>query len=163
VERCHGLCDQFFWSRHQFATVQEVQEHYPDFLQQLRHDYEVPDQPGVTPTQLRQQLEDQRVRSLKPSWAWSEGLTLPLVEGTVHCIRATDTQARLSAFGRSFTLDAEHRRSYIRASLAVAEQRLRFYFQEAPEEDPQLIDTRPFELPERVQSYDPTLAEKMLL
>jgi hypothetical protein len=163
VERCHGLCDQFFWSRHQFATVQDVREHYPDFLHQLRHDYEVPDQPEVTPLQLRQQLEDQRVRSLKPNWAWSEGLTLPLVKGLVHCVRATDTQARLSAFGHSFTLDAEYRRSYIRASLAVAEQRLRFYFQEAPEEDPQLIDTRPFELPERVQPYDPTLAEKMLL
>ena len=49
-----------------------------------------------------------------------------------------------SAFGRSFTLDTEHRCSYIRASLAVAEQRLRFYFQESPEDALQLIATRSF-------------------
>lgn len=163
MERCHGLCDQFFWSRHQFATVQDVREHYPDFLQQLRQAYQVPDQPEFTPTQLRQQLEDRRVRSLQPNWAWSEGMTLPLVEGTVHCVRLTDTQARLSAFGRSFTLEAEYRRSYIRASLAVAEQRLRFYFQESSEDDPQLIDTRPFELPESVRPYDPAHADNLLL
>lgn len=163
MERCHGLCDQFFWSRHQFATVQEVREHYPDFLQQLRQDYDVPGRPKFTPAQLRQQLEDRRVRSLQSNLAWSEGMTLPLVEGTVHCVRLTDTQARLSAFGRSFTLDTEYRRSYIRASLAVVEQCLRFYFQESPEDDPQLIVTRSFELPERVRPYDPTLAESLLL
>jgi hypothetical protein len=156
------LCDQFFWSRHQFATVPDVREHYPDFLQQLRQDYEVPDQPGVAPLQLRQQLVDQRVRSLKSHWAWSEGMSLPLVEGTVHCVRLTDTQARLSALGRSFTLETEYRRTYVRASLSVAEQCLRFYFQEAPDDVPQLIDTRPFELPESVQPYDPTLAEDLL-
>lgn len=163
MERCHGLCDQFFWSRHQFESVQEVQEHYPDFLHQLRQDYEVPGHPGIAPTQLRQKLEDQRVRSLNATWTWTEGKKLPLVTGTVHCVRSTDTQARLSAFGRSFTLDIAYRRSYIRTSLTVAEQRLRFYFQESPEDAPQLIDTRPFELPESVRPYDPKLAENLLL
>jgi hypothetical protein len=66
------------------------------------------------------------------------------------------------ALGRSFTLEAEYRRTYVRASLSVAEQCLRFYFQEAPDDVPQLIDTRPFELPESVQPYDPTLAEDLL-
>lgn len=141
----------------------EVQDHYPDFLHQLRHDYEVPDYPGLTPAQLRQQLQDQRVCSLPRSWSWTEGDTLPVVAGTVHCVRLTDTQARLSAFGRSFTLAEDYRRSYIRASLAVAEQQLRFFFQESPEEDPQLVEVRPFELSERVHPYNRNLAEDLLL
>jgi hypothetical protein len=83
--------------------------------------------------------------------------------GTVHCVRLTDTQARLSAFGRGFTLDEAYRRSYVRATLQVAEQHLRFFYQESPEEEPQLIDERPFELADPVRPYDPTLAEDLLL
>lgn len=83
---------------------------------------------------------------------------MPLVAGTVHCVRLTDTQARLSAFGQSFTLDPKYRRSYIRASLSVAEQRLRFYFQETAKADAQLVATRSFQLPGEVHPYTPTLA-----
>lgn len=163
MERCHGLCDQFFWSRHRFASVEEVREHYPAFLRQIRQAYEVPGHPGVSPKQLRQQLEDGRVRSLSPNWAWEPGDSLPLVAGTVHCIRLTDTQARLTAFGRSFTLDEAYRRSYVRATLQVAEQHVQFSFQEAPEEELRLIDERPFELADPVRPYDPALAEDLLL
>lgn len=163
MERCHGLCDQFLWSRQRFTTIQEVREAYPYFLHQLRQDYAVPGHSQVTPAELRQQLADRRVRSLSRSWSWTEGGKLPLVAGTVHCVRLTDTQARLSAFGRNYTLDDSYRRSYIRASLAVAEQRLRFFFQESSEDEPQLVATRPFELPERVHPYDPGLAENLLL
>ena len=163
MERCHGLCDQFFWSRHQFATVQEVRAQYPEFLHQMRYAYEVPGHPGITPAQLRQQYTDQRIRSLNPNWTWKEGRKLPLVAGTVHCVRLTDTQGRLSAFGRSFTLESTYRHSYIRASLAVAEQRLRFFFQESAEDAPQLVDSRLFELPSAVRSYDSALADDLLL
>jgi hypothetical protein len=129
----------------------------------MRYAYEVPNQPGVTPSQLRQQLNDHRVRSLSRNLDWSEGRELPLIAGTVHCVRLIDTHACLSAFGRTFTLESTYRRSYIRASLAVAEQRISFFFQESPEEDPILIDVRSFQLPEAVRSYDPNLAQDLLL
>ena len=163
MERCHGLCDQFFWSRHHFESPQEVREHYPDFLHQMRQDYEVSGYPGMTPRQLRRQLRDVRVRSLDPDGTWTEGDKLPLVEGTVHCVRVTDTQARLSAFGQTFALTPEFRRAYIRASLSVAEQRLRFFFQDTADAEPQLIDMRPFNLPDPVRPYAPALAQEALL
>jgi hypothetical protein len=163
VERCHGLCNQFFWSRHHFATVPDVRKPYPDFLRQIRHDYEVPEHPGMTPAQLRQQLSEHRVHLVNPDWHWTEGGDVPLVAGTVHCVRLTDTQARLSAFGRSFALDTDYRHSYVRATLSVAEQCLRFFFQESEVDDPQLIAAQPFDLPDPIHTYDPDLAETLLL
>lgn len=143
--------------------MQEVRQQYPDFLRAIRQDYEVPDQPGVTPAQLCQRLEDHSVRSGNANWTWTEGGQLPLVAGTVHCVRLTDTQARLSAFGRSFTLDSAYRRSYIRAILSVEEQRLRFFFQESAETEPLQIDDQPFQLPDAVRAYDAELADELLL
>jgi len=77
---------------------------------------------------------------------------LPLVTGRVHCLRRTDSQARLQVLGRYFTLDAKYRRSYVRAILTVADQQVAFYYQETADQEPELINTQPFPLLEPLAS-----------
>jgi hypothetical protein len=125
--------------------------------------YTVADQDGATPAHLRQQLPDQRIRSLQEDVHWTGSKSLPLVDGKVHCMRLTDNQARLSAFGRDFKLEGAYRHTYVRATLPVARQQLRFFFQESAEHEPQLIDTAPFPLEDEVLPNDPNLLHDLLL
>jgi hypothetical protein len=78
-------------------------------------------------------------------------------------MRLTDSQARLSAFGRDFRLEDTYRHTYIRATLQVAQQQLQFFFQESAEHEPQLIDKEPFSLADEVLPYDPNLLHDLLL
>jgi len=49
VERFHGECGQFFWSRQQFESVSRVREAYPDFLDYFRNHRQLPAIQGRTP------------------------------------------------------------------------------------------------------------------
>jgi hypothetical protein len=163
VERFHGLCDQFFWSRQRFSGIADVDQHYPAFLQDFRTQYGVERLAGQTPTQARQTIPDGRVGMLPQDLTWTVGRALPLVAGRVHCIRRTDSQARLSVLGRYFTLNPDYRRTYIRATLDVAEQQVAFYYQEMPEQAPELVSTQPFPLPDEVLPWDASLAVRYLV
>jgi hypothetical protein len=125
--------------------------------------YTVSNREGATPDQLRHHLPDQRIRSLPENAHWTTGKSLPLVEGKVHCMRLTDNQARLCAFGQDFKLEDPYRHTYIRATLQVAQQQLQFFFQESAEHEPQLIDRKPFSLADEVLPYDPNLLHDLLL
>jgi hypothetical protein len=154
VERFHGLCNQFFWSRHRFANAAEVAQHYPDFLQAFREEYASSRLADQTPAQARQTVPDGRVRTLPENLVWIPGRSLPLVDGRVHCIRLTDSQGRLSVLGRHFCLEPCYRRAYIRATLTVAEQQVSFYYQEAATDKPELVTTKPFPLSDAVEPWN---------
>lgn len=117
---------------------------------------------GQTPAQRRQTLPDGRVATLPQGLTWRVGRSLPLVTGRVHCLRRTDSQGRLQVLGRYFTLDPKHRRSYIRATLTVADQQVAFYYQSAPDKEPELVDMRPFPLPGPIEPWNASLYLKYL-
>lgn len=157
VERFHGLCDQFFWTRHRFTDTANVAQHYPAFLQAFREEYAPERLAGRTPIEARQALPDGRVYTLPEDFTWTPGQSLPLVAGRVNCVRCTDSQGRLSVLGRYFALGPEYRHTYIRATLMVVDQRVAFYYQEAPNEEPELVSTQPFPLHDAVESWDASL------
>ena len=162
VERFHGLCDQFFWTRHHFSNAADVATHYPVFLQEFREGYCPERLEGRTPAEVRQALPDGRVRSLPAYVIWTPGRSLPLVTGRVHCVRRTDSRGRLSVLRRHFTLGLEYRHTYIRVTLEVADQQVAFYYQASAEQAPQLVATEPFSLPEPIEAFDPSLPMQYL-
>ncbi len=162
VERLHGLCDQFFWTRHHFTQVADVAQHYPAFLQAFREAHRLQRLGGQTPLEARRTLPDGRVRSLPEGVGWTPGRSLPLVPGRVHCVRRTDSQGRLSVLRQPFTLGPEYRHAYIRATVEVAEQRVTFYYQASAEEAPEVVMTKPFPLPAPIEAPDLSLIAKLL-
>jgi hypothetical protein len=163
VERFHGLCDQFFWTRRHFSDTVAVSRHYPAFLRAFRENYAVQRLPDQTPAQARQTLLDVRVRTLAKDLKWQAGRSLPLVSGQVHCVRRTDSHGRLSVLGQFFTLQKKYRLAYIRATLAVADQQVTFYYQETQEQEPELVSTQHFPLPADAIPWDASLAAKYLV
>lgn len=163
VERFHGLCDQFFWTRHHFASPADISQPYGEFLQTFREEHTPESLAGQTPAQRRRILPDHRVVTLPQGLTWTAGRPLPVVSGRVHCLRCTDGQARLQVLGRYFTPDAKYRRSYIRATLTVAEQQVAFYYQETADQGAELIGVQPFPLPEPIEPWDPSLYLKYLV
>jgi hypothetical protein len=163
VERFHGFCDQFFWTRHHFADISAVGQHYPAFLREFREGYSIERLEGQTPTEARQVLPNGRVRSLPATIPWTPGRPLPLVAGRVHCVRHTDSQGRLSVLRRYFVLRPEYRHTYIRATVEVAEQQVTFYYQASEEETPEIVATKPFPLPAPIEAWDSSLLVKYLL
>lgn len=153
VERFHGLCNQFFWSRRRFADPNEVAQKYPAFLQSFRQTYHPEQLDGQTPAQARQQLPHARQMNWATHMTWSSGRSLPLVDGRVHCVRRTDTQGNLKVLNRPFTLDFEHNPTYIRATVAVADQCVAFYYQEHPDEEPECIDVQKFPFSQEVEHW----------
>ena len=130
---------------------------YSEFLQTFRNRYVPDDQTGQTPAQRRRNLPDGRVATLPAGLTWSPGKSLPLVSGRVHCLRETDSHSRLDVLGRIFTLDGTYRRSYIRATLTVAEQQVAFYYQPTAEQAPDLIGTQPFPLQGPAEPWNASL------
>ena len=162
VERFHGLCDQFFWTRHRFGCPAEITQLYGEFLQTFREEHSPESLTGDTPTQRRQALSDGRVITLPQDMAWMTNRSLPLVSGRVHCLRRTNSQARLEVLGRYFTLDPKYRRSYIRATLTVADQQVAFYYQQTFDKEPELVGMQPFPLPGPIESWDASFFLKYL-
>jgi hypothetical protein len=68
----------------------------------------------------------------------------------------------LEVLGQYFTLDPKYRRSYIRATLTVADQQVAFYYQEAPDQEPELVGRQPFLLPGPIEPWDASLYLKYL-
>jgi putative transposase len=162
VERFHGLCDQFFWSRHRFSDPTDVACHYPAFLETFRERYRAERLAHQTPADARQTLPDNRVGTLPEGLAWTPGRSVPLVAGRVHCVRQTDRYGRLEVLRRHFALGSQYRHAYIRATLTVAEQQVAFYYQETADAEPELVSTQPFPLPNPVQPWEPSLITKYL-
>ena len=87
AERFHGECDQFFWSRKRFETVPQVRTAYPDFLGYFRHQRQLPAIQNHTPAEMRASWPDVSVRLLPPDFCLHQRRRLPIVAGTIHCVR----------------------------------------------------------------------------
>ena len=157
VERFHGECDQFFWSRQQFKTVPKVREAYPDFLDYFRNQRHLPAIQDRTPAEMRVSWPDVPVHLLQPDFCLHQQERLPIVAGTIHCARLADRQGQVNILNHHITLGSDYAGHYVLARIDTAKQQVALYHQPDAEAELEEIKIRPFPLKDAVHQFDPTL------
>lgn len=159
VESFHSQCHQFFWSRHTFAAREDVQAKYPAFLQSFRQEHHLPAIDGRTPAQVRtRENGDNALRRLPADFRLAQPQQLPIVAGTVHCVRLADRRGDVSILNHRLTLGEAYARHYVLAEIQTNQQRMTLYHQPDAETPRQRIAAFPFPLPKPAIAYDPTFS-----
>jgi hypothetical protein len=156
VEPFHGECDQFFWSRQQFETVSKVREAYPDFLDYFRNQRQLPAIQNRTPVEMRTSCPNAMVRLLQSNFHLHQWERLPIVAGTIHCVRLADRQGQINILNRHIVLGSDYARHYILARIDTAKQQMALYHQPDAEAEIDEIKLYPFLLRDTVHQLDPT-------
>jgi transposase len=156
VERFHGECDQFFWSRRRFETVPQVREAYPDFLDYFRTQRQLPAIQGHTPEEMRTSWPDISPQRLQPTFCLHQQERLPIVAGIIHCVRLADNQGQVNVLNRHITLGSDYARHYILAQIDTAKQQVALYHQKDAKAETEQVKSCPFILKEEVHPFDPT-------
>lgn len=159
VENFHSQCNQFFWSRNIFTTRADVQTKYPAFLRSFRQDHHLPAIAGRTPAQARAQEEcENDLRCLPADFSLPQPQQLPLVVGTVHCVRLSDCHGNVNILNHRLALGENYACHYVLAEIETQQQQMVLYHQPDAEAQLQPIATFPFPLPESAVDYDPTFS-----
>ena len=156
VERFHGECDQFFWSRQQFDSVSGVREAYPDFLDYFRTQRRLPAIQDRTPAEMRSSWPDATARLLQPDFRLHQRERLPIVAGIIHCARLADLHGQVNILNRHITLGSDYARHYVLARIDTAKQQVALYHQPDAEAELEEIKNCPFPLKDAVHPFDPT-------
>jgi transposase len=156
AERFHGECDQFFWSRKRFETVPQVRVAYPDFLDYFRNQRQLPAIQNHTPTEMRASWPDVPVRLLQPDFCLHQRRQLPIVAGTIHCVRLADRQGQVNILNHHIILGSDYAKHYVLARIDTANQQMTLYHQPDAEAELERIKTHPFPLKDPVRPLDPT-------
>lgn len=156
AERFHGECDQFFWSRKRFETVPQVRVVYPDFLDYFRNQRQLPAIQNHTPAEMRASWPDAAVRLLPPDFCLHQRRQLPIVAGTIHCVRLADRQGQVNILNHHITLGSDYAKHYVLARIDTASQQMTLYHQPDVEAELEEIKTLPFPLKGPVHPFDPT-------
>ncbi len=156
VERFHGECDQFFWSRKLFETVPQVRAAYPDFLDYFRNQRQLPAIQNHTPTEMRASWPDAPIQLLEPDFCLYQRKQLPLVAGIIHCARLADRQGQVNILNHHITLGSTYAKHYILARIDTASQQMTLYHQPDAEAELEETETHPFPLKDPVHQLDPT-------
>ena len=155
VERFHGECGQFFWSRQQFESVSRVREAYPDFLDYFRNHRQLPAIQGRTPAEMRSYWPDATARLLQPDFRLHQRERLPIVAGIIHCARLADRHGQVNVLNRHITLGSDYARHYVLARIDTAKQQVTLYHQPDAEAELEEIKNCPFPLKDAVHQFDP--------
>lgn len=156
VERFHGECDQFFWSRQRFETVSKVRETYPDFLDYFRNQRQLPAIQERTPAEMRGSWSDVPIRLLQPDFCLHQQKRLPIVAGIIHCARLADRQGQVNILNHHIALGSDYARHYILAWIDTVEQQVALYHQPNAEAELKEIEVCPFPLKDAAHQFDPT-------
>jgi len=159
VENFHSQCNRFFWSRHSFQTLAEVEAKYPDFLCTFRQEHVLPAIAGQTPAQARGKPQNEtNYRPLPVDFCLSPQLRLPIVSGLIHCVRLADRHGHVNILNRKHALGKAYARHYVLAKIRPEEQQMILYQQPDADTPLQCIDAFPFPLSEPVVPFDPTFS-----
>jgi putative transposase len=156
VERFHGECDQFFWSRQQFQTVSKVQADYPDFLDYFRNQRQLPAIQDRTPAEMRSAWPDVTACLLPPDFRLHQRERLPITAGIIHCARLANGHGQVNILNRHITLGNDYAGHYVLARIDTAQQQMTIYQQPEAEAELEKIKNCPFPLKEAVHQFDPT-------
>ncbi|MDX1475783.1 MAG: helix-turn-helix domain-containing protein [Reinekea sp.] len=159
VESFHSQCDQFFWSRHTFTDQASVQTKYPAFLRSFRQAHHLPAIEGQTPAQVRSQEKRQTsLRYIPANFSLAQPRQLPIVVGTIHCVRLADRCGNVRILNHHLTLGEEYAHHYVLAKIETGRQQMVLYHQADEAAQLQKFASFPFPLPESTIAYDPTFS-----
>jgi len=146
IESFHSLWVSSFWSRHEFATREEVEAEIPLFRRWYMYHYYPPALSGQTPAQVRRsarvRLLSARLRMLIPQGR------LPLTAGRIHFLRKVDPTGAIEVLNEVWRLGPKWSGEYVRATINTQEQTIGFWHQASAEASWQLIKTRRFVIKE---------------
>jgi hypothetical protein len=153
IESFHSLWVSSFWSRHQFATLCEVEAETPLFRRWYMNHYYPPTLSGQTPAQVRRGasvrlLSAHLRRSIPPG-------RLPLTEGRIHFLRKVDATGAIEILNEVWHLGCTWSGEYVRATINTQEQTIGFWHQASAEARWQRIKTRRFVIKEPVHALRP--------
>jgi hypothetical protein len=155
VESFHSQTDQFFWSRTQFENRLPVEASYPDFLTYFRQQRQLPAIQEHTPAQKRASYTDTPVHLLPPEFDLHQRTHLPLVNGTVYCVRLANHLAQVNILNHHITLDRAYAHHYILAQINTETQQMTLFHQPNATVDPLEIKVFPFPLLESPLDFKP--------
>jgi len=146
IESFHSLWVSSFWSRHEFATREEVEAEIPLFRRWYMYHYYPPALSGQTPALVRRsarvRLLSARLRMLIPQGR------LPLTAGRIHFLRKVDPTGAIEVLNEVWRLGPKWSGEYVRATINTQEQTIGFWHQASAEASWQLIKTRRFVIKE---------------
>jgi len=154
VEHFHGECDQFFWSRRRFKNVAQAQQAYPAFLDYFRHQRRLPAIGYRTPAQMRATWRRTAGGRLASNFGLHRRERLPLVAGTIHCVRLADRHGQVNILNRIVELGTDYAKHYVVARIAVAKKQMTLYHQPEADAAWQKITTHPFPLRETIRNFN---------
>jgi putative transposase len=153
IESFHSLWVSSFWSRHEFATISEVEAETPLFWRWYMYHYEPPTLAGQTPAQVRRgarvQLLSTALRRVIPAGR------VPLTAGRIHFLRKVDASGALEVLNEVWRLGLKWSGEYVRATINTQEQTITFWHQVAAESPWQLLKTRRFQIEETIHALRP--------
>jgi hypothetical protein len=155
VERFHGECDQFFWSRRRFENIPQIQAAYPAFLDHFRHQRQLPAIQNHTPVEMRASWSDMPVLHLHSDFCLHRRKRLPLVDGTIYCVRLSDRHGQVNVLNHHIALGSIYAKHYVLARIDTAHQQMTLYHQPDAEVELVEIHSCPFPLREPVLAFDP--------
>jgi transposase len=147
VEAFHSECLHRFWSRTRFEHLCQVQASYPLFLHYFRHQRRLPAIEAQTPQERRAALFDDTKEHYLPSdFNLHQRPRLPIVAGTIHCLRLADNHGQVNMLNHRIDLGVTFARHYILAQIRTAQQQMTLYHQPDAQADLEVIGTYPFPL-----------------
>jgi putative transposase len=153
IESFHSLWVSGFWSRHEFANLDEVQAEIPLFRRWYMYQYYPPSLAGQTPAQVRRGVTIRRLstalRHLIPAGR------VPLTAGRLHFMRKVDPSGAIEVLNEVWRLGPKWSGEYIRATINTAEQTIAFWHQASAETRWQMIKARRFAIGETVHALRP--------
>ena len=153
IETFHSLWVAAFWSRHEFASLAEVQAEEPLFRRWYRTKYQPPALGGRTPAQMRRGFVPLRLTGYLSPWI-PQG-RLPLTAGRIHILRKVDGQGRVTVFNEPWLVGKRWMGEYIRATIDTAQERVSFWHKADAQADWRCLKTRVFRLGEAVHRVLP--------
>lgn len=153
IESFHSVWVSSFWSRHQFATISEVEAETPIFRRWYMYHYYPPALNGQTPAQVRRG-SDVRLLSAGLRHLIPEG-RLPLTAGRIHFMRKVDSTGVIELLNHVWRLGLRWSGEYVRATINTQEQSIGFWHQANAEAPWELIKTRRFAVEEPVHALLP--------
>lgn len=158
IETFHGEWVRGFWSRHQFANRDEVDQEVPLFEHWYHTVYQPPALDGYTPAQMRRGVP---IKRLTPDLQRLIPLEqLPITAGRVHIMRKVKSDGEVSFLNESWLVGSKWMGEYVRATINTAQQTVTFWHQADAQADWYLIKTRQFRLKENVHDLLPAFRRK---
>ena len=99
---------------------------------------------------------DVPVRLLPPDFCLHQRRQLPIVAGTIHCVRLADRRGQVNILNHHITLGSDYAKHYVLARIDTASQHMTLYHQPDVEAELEEIKTHPFPLKGPVHPFDPT-------